>query len=109
MAKEAKVVDLHEAAISSLIEKTRALGNSKRGLKEVASDLINREGRNHIKQMAEGMFLSRHTVARVADCDPHYKPQADTIERVLKYFSVEIRFNEVALKPRFHNKPKDEV
>lgn len=107
MAQKAPVIDMHAAAQSAILNKARALGNTKRGLKEVASDLINREGRKHLKRIAEGCFLSKQTVARVADADENYRPQADTLERVFRYFNAEIHFEEVMIKGRYQNKPKE--
>ena len=96
------------AAIKAgLLEKTQALGNSKRGLKEVASDLCNQFDRKHASKIAEGCFLSKGTVIRVMDCEENYKPQADTLERILRYFNAQIHFTEVVIKPRFRNHEKD--
>jgi hypothetical protein len=107
MAQSAKVLEFKEAAKQSILERSHALGNSKRGLKEVASDLLNREGRKFIKVMAEGMFLSRATVERVMDCPEHYRPQAETLERIFRYFGAEVHFKEVKINGRFQNKAKE--
>ena len=41
------------------------------------------------------------------DCEEHYKPQADTLERILRYFNAQIHFSEVVIKPRFRNHEKE--
>lgn len=96
---------------NSLLTRTRALGNSDRGLKEVVSDILNAYGRNNLKEVEKGTFLSRPTLQRLMDLtetehgDP-YRPQADTLERVLKYFNAEIYFAEVKISPKWRPKPK---
>ena len=103
----AKVIEL---ARNSILSRAHALGNSSKGLKNVASDLLNREARGNPKaltRIAEGTFLCRQTLQRVMDCEENYRPQADTLERIFRYFGAEITFNEVAIKPRFQNKAKE--
>lgn len=95
------------AAIKAgLLERTSALGNSKRGLKEVCSDLCNQFDRKHASKIAEGCFLSRGTVLRVMECDEMYRPQAETLERILRFFNAQVFFSEVAIKPRYRNHEK---
>ena len=101
------MANVAEAIKAGLLEKTQALGNSKRGLKEVCSDLCNQFDRKHARVIAEGCFLSKGTVVRVMDCEENYRPQADTLERILRYFNAEIRFSEVVIKPRFRNHEKE--
>ncbi len=69
-----------------------ALGNSKRGLKEVASDLVNEQGRAQLKNMAAGCF--------------QYRPQAETLERIFRYCGAEIEFRDVIIKRQYQNIPK---
>jgi len=85
----------------------RALGNSKTSLKKVASDYVNSIGRDNLGKIADGAYLCKHTVERIADCEDSYQPRADTVERIFRYFNAEIEFNEVAIKPKFQNKPKE--
>ena len=92
---------------AGLLERTQALGNSNRGLKEVCSDLCNQFDRRHAGKIAEGCFLSKGTVVRVMECEPHYRPQADTLERILRYFNAQIQFSEVVIKPRYRNHEKE--
>lgn len=92
---------------AGLLERTSALGNSKRGLKEVCSDLCNQFDRRHAKVIAEGTFLCKETVIRVMDCEPEYRPNSDTLERILRFFGAELHFSEVVIKPRYRNKEKE--
>lgn len=90
--------------------KLRAGGNSKRGMKELASDLINNSGMNH-NQFADLAMLSPSTVARLAELTPtktgsEYRPQSDTIERVIRACGAEISLTPVDIKPRYQNQPK---
>ena len=87
--------------------KTVALGNTNRGLKEVASDLVNELGRDSMKYIEQGTYLSRHTIERVMECDPLYRPQAETLERIFKYCNASISFKHEETKPQFQNKPKE--
>lgn len=97
---------------NKILERSAALGNSKRGLKEVASDLCNQVARNDkkaIRELCDGTFLCRSTLERVMNCEDGYRPQADTLERIFRHFNAEIVFNEVIIKGRYRNKPKDEA
>ncbi len=89
-----------------------ALGNQKRGLKEVASDLLNQLGRDQIKNISQGTFLTPSTIERVMDLrdcksGSTYSPFSSTLERIFIYMGAEIQFNEVKIKPKFRNEPKD--
>ena len=96
-----------------LLTGSKALGNSKRGLKEVCSDLINQAGTDAktLQQISRGTFLSDTTLRRMASLtetehgDP-YRPQADTCERILRYFGAEILFDQVEIRRQFQNAPK---
>ncbi len=92
---------------STLLQRSRALGNTKRGLKEVCSDLLCQYDRKEAGKIAAGCFLSRATVLRVMDCDEAYRPQADTLERILRYFNAQIMFAEVKIKAEFQNHEKE--
>ena len=99
-----------------LLTSQRALGNSKRGLKEVCSDLLNDFGRDKkaMKTLQDGTFLCRQTIERMMDLtateEGHdYKPNADTCERILRFFSAEIILDQVKIQPRFMNKPKADL
>jgi len=103
----ATILDIKNA----LLVNAKALGNSDRGLKEVVSDLLNQYGRDQAKYIAEKAFLSVQTVHRLMDLtetengDP-YRPQCDTIERVLKVCGAEIHFDQVKISPRYMPGPK---
>lgn len=100
---------------NSLLTRARALGNTSKGLKEVCSDLINQHGidKKGMNQLCEGTFLSRNTIERMAKLTETehglpYRPNADTIERVLRYFGAQITFDQVVISNKYQNKPKEE-
>ncbi len=85
-----------------------ALGNTRKGFKEVASDLLNEQGRDQLKNMVLGTYLSRNTLQRVMDCEENYRPQSETLERIFRYCNAEVVFNETTIKPRYQNQPKED-
>lgn len=90
-------------------ERRVALGNSKTGLKDVCSDLLNEDighNRKQIGIVADGCFLSPVTIERVMDCDEFYRPMSDTVERIMRYYNCELSVEQVSIKPRFRNIPK---
>jgi hypothetical protein len=100
---------------NSLLIKQKALGNSGRGLKEVCSDLINKHGisKKDGQALRDGTFLSATTIDRLSkltdtELGEPYRPQAETLERVFRYFGAELYFDQVIIKPKFLNKPKGE-
>lgn len=93
-----------------ILNRASALGNSKKKLMHVASDLITRDG--NFKAIAGGTYLSIHTIRRVADLTEtetgaEYRPNADTLERIFKYFGAEIRFNYLKVSKKFMNEEKE--
>ena len=101
-----------KSAIFSRVQNV-ALGNSKTGFKEVASDLLNDQGRDQIKNICQGTFLSRATIERVMDLTEtekggDYHPQSETLERIFRYCNAEANFTEVKIKPKFRNIPKED-
>lgn len=96
-----------------LLEGTKVLGNTKVGLKEVCSDLVNDALKKGVKsqRICDGTFLSATTIERIRSLeetengDP-YRPNADTCERILRYFGASITLEEVKIQNRFANKPK---
>lgn len=101
---------VRELITKRIQERRVALGNTRKGLKEVASDLLNEDiGKNkkRIKVVAQGCYLSPATVARVMDCEEFYRPAADTLERILRFYNVTlgVEFSE-AIKAAYQNKPK---
>ena len=100
---------------NEMIDRLTALGNSKRGVKELCSDLINEAGRDKktINRIADGCFLSPATVERMAtlqECETGapYRPNEDTCNRILRYFGVELQAKHVTIKSKYRNKPKGE-
>jgi hypothetical protein len=89
------------------LKKRVALGNTRRGFKEVASDLLNATGEKPSK-IASGTFLSSATVARVMDCEENYRPQAETLERIFRYCNAEATFDHCVIKSQYQNKPKEQ-
>ena len=115
MAAAAKV---RNAIVHNLnIRKQKALGNSTRGLKEVASDLVNQftgGDSKRLSALSDMTFLSTHTLARLsslAECESGapYRPNCDTVERVMRAFDMEVNFKEVAIKGKYKNQPKEDV
>lgn len=92
--------------IFASLKKKVALGNSRRCLKDVASDLLNALGED-ANSIAKGTFLCPQTVMRVMDCEDGYSPRADTLERCFRYCNAEIVFNEAVIKPQYKNQPKE--
>ncbi len=84
------------------------LGNSERGLKELCSDLIAaRGGKKACSTIADEAYLSSVTVARVLECDAKYKPQADTLERIMRVCNVRLSTGYIASKGKYSPKPKE--
>ena len=89
------------------VKKRTAIGNTGRGFKQVASDLLHATGEKPAK-IAEGTFLSANTVARVMDCPEEYRPQSETLERIFRYCNAGATFDHVNIKPKYANKPKEQ-
>ena len=85
----------------------KVLGNSDRGLKELASDLIAQHGEKASKKIAEAAYLNVATVERVLKCEPHYQPRLDTIERILRACNVRLESGYIATQGKYMPKPKD--
>lgn len=95
---------------SLILGKAKALGNSHYGLKEVVSDLLNAHG-GDLDEVAKGTFLCKSTLEHLKTLEDTplgtpYRPQADTLERVLRYFGTEIHFKQVTIRHAYRNKPK---
>ena len=82
-----------------------ALGNSNRKPMHVASDLINASNQ-HFVTIAAGTFLSAATVKRLAECNEPYRPQGETLDRIMEYFGVQITYSEVEMQSEFMPQPK---
>lgn len=85
-----------------------ALGNSDRGLKHLASDLLNEYGKSDkaIEELSEATYLCKHTIRRIQECSELYSPRLDTIERCLKAMNCEITAHEVEIEKQYQNRPK---
>lgn len=105
--------DIIRLAVTRGIKRV-ALGNSNRGLKEVACDLLHEFGNSPKakKQLADMTFLSPATIDRLMDNSDkgfdHYHPLSDTLERVFKATGCEVSFSDVEIKAQYMNKPKTE-
>ncbi len=111
MARAATVTKLQVK--QDILSRNTVLGNSNLGFKEVCSDLVNnfRERGGQAKELTDGTFLSAATLDRISKLEDTetgnpYRPNADTCERILKFFGAEVSFNQVQVKSRFLNKPK---
>lgn len=97
-----------KSAIFDQLKKKVALGNTARSFKHVASDLLHASGEKP-SRIAEGTFLSVHTIARVMDCEEPYRPQSETLERIFRYCNAVCTFEHEIIKPKFQNKPKEDM
>jgi len=95
----------HRDMISQIDSKV--LGNSDRGLKNLASDLLAGYGKKGCKVVAEQAYLNVKTVERVLECDSQYQPRLDTIERILRACNVRLETGYVATNGKYRPKPKD--
>ena len=85
----------------------KLLGNSDRGMKEFAIDLLHNSG-DDLDALAAGTFLNKQTLARLMDGQTRH-PRYDTIERIFIYFSIDLAATQVELKARYANKPKEKL
>ncbi len=92
----------------------RAGGNSKRGMKEVASDLMNNLSMKDTA-IADLTGLSITTIKRIKSLEPAesgqpYRPMVETIERCIRGCGAEINLSPVKIKGKFMdlNKPRNE-
>lgn len=96
-----------------LINGVKALGNTKYGLKEVCSDLINQAGTDSgtLERISRGTFLQPGTLKRMATLKETeggraYNPSSDTVERIMRYFGTELTANQVLIRSPYRNQPK---
>lgn len=88
----------------------KAGGNSTRGLKEVASDLVNNSGMKD-GELADATGLSSTTIKRIRELTPaesgvDYAPQSDSLERVFKGMGADISLKPCTIKKQYQNKEK---
>ena len=90
--------------------KRKALGNSNIGLKEICCDLLNQEiphgDAKALMRVANGTFLCPSTLLRVLDCEENYSPQAQTLERIMRYCNISLTTDYVVIKTPYLNNPK---
>ena len=99
---------------SIVIERARFLGNTKKGSKEICSDLVNdylSTKRGNLDQISKGTFLSVQTLERIrtlkeTKSGADYRPASDTCDRIMRFFNIEGSLNVVNIKPSYQNKPK---
>jgi len=82
----------------------KLLGNSNRGMKEFAIDLLNTK-KADLDKIAEGTYLHKTTLAKLRDGVTQH-PRYDTIERIYKYFHLDLEATQTKVNPKFNNKPK---
>ena len=87
--------------------RNKAFGNTGISNKEICSDYCNSVGRQGIKDICAGTFLTRHTVERVMDCDENYRPQDETIRRIMVYFGLQVEVTNVRIQSKYRNQPKN--
>ncbi len=95
------------ARIRSLITKNvemTAIGNSRRSLKDTAIDFVNASNLSP-KDVALGSFLAPATVRKLIDGDTK-RPQAETLERIFRFFENELVFKSVRLSAKNLNVAK---
>lgn len=85
--------------------KLQAIGNSKRKLRDVAVDLINASGLDW-KTIAAGCYLSKATIGKLAK-DETKNPQSETIERVFRFFDMQMSLSNEIIKGQYSNRPKE--
>jgi len=85
--------------------KMQAIGNSKRKLRDVAVDLINASNLRW-KDIANGCYLSPATIAKLAR-DETKNPQSETIERVFRFFNMQVNMGDLVIKGQYANQPKE--
>ena len=96
-----------------MLTQSKCLGNTKRGLKEVCSDLLNQYGNDtkSLQKVSQVTFLSVSTLQRICTLEEtehgdEYRPQADTLERVLRWAGASITFDQVAISNKYMPQPK---
>lgn len=100
-----------KTALFKKMSDRKALGNSDRSFKDVASDLLNADGRNRVQYIADGTFLSPSTIVRMMDLSDTesgapYRPADDTVERILIYYGVGADLFFTNIKAQYQNVPK---
>ena len=100
-----------KAMRESVLDQSSALGNSDRTLGSVAQDLCNqvRGDKKAMQHMVDNCYLGKQTIQRVMDEGGEgesYRPQADTLERIIRYWGASVNFSQVIIKNKYRNKEK---
>lgn len=82
----------------------RVLGNQDRCLKDLCADLINNSTLDQ-SEIAHICYLHPTTVKKLAAGITKY-PRADTCERILRSFQLELSAGELPLDPKYRNQKK---
>lgn len=82
-----------------------AIGNSNRGMKDIAIDLINQSDLDY-ETIADRCFLSKSTIKNLAT-EKTRRPQAETIERIFRCFDLRMKLNGEVIRGRYLNKAKE--
>jgi hypothetical protein len=85
----------------------KAIGNSRRTMRDVAVDLIN-ASKLDWTEIADGTFLAVGTIGNLAK-DRTQFPRYDTIERLFRFFEYEVQFKDSHIKAEFRNTPKERL
>lgn len=109
MADTNRKIDIKNRLLTS----KKILGNSNVGFKEVCSDLLNAHGRDKVSVIMNGTHLSYTTIERMmtlaeTEGGRPYNPSNDTIERILRFYGAELSADQVVIKSRYLNKPKQD-
>jgi hypothetical protein len=101
--------------INAIIDKAEVLGNSHYDHLSFCSDLINDFGtdKKSLEYMSKITFLSTETLRRVAslkeaESGEPYRPQYDTLKRIMVFFGISNTFQQVRIKPTYRSQPKKE-
>lgn len=117
MAKQPATNEIMKQQLKKVIadrSQLTALGNSKKKLVNVASDICHElKDKTSINHICNATFLSRVTVTRLLDMSESesgrpYQPNADTVERIFIAAGYGLNFEPVNIKAQYSNQPKKE-
>ena len=86
-------------------------GNSDVRMKDLCCDILNAEpkSKGYLKRISEQTFLCEQTLQRVMENPDGYRPQSDTMERIINYADKRIVLEDVKIQKRYKNQPKKET
>lgn len=97
------ITDIIAARIQKKV-KMFALGNTHRGLREFAMDVINNSNEQP-EDIAAECFLCKQTVVNLSE-GKTLKPHTETLERIFRHFGIRLEGSFEQMKPAYRNKPK---